>query len=166
MTDDASLRQLLSLRRRSEQRALDVVMRSEEACRQGESAVAAATAQAARQARLGRIAEHGLVAAVIGRPLSGGALLRLGAELDALATTATDLHAAVASAQTHLKDCTTALSAARGAYRLRQRATAKLDVLMKDQAHRAGRRAAAIAELSDDDRPARPYAAAASPAAM
>jgi hypothetical protein len=166
MTDDASLRQLLSLRRRSEQRALDVVMRSEEACRQGERAVAAATAQAARQARLGRIAEHGLVAAAIGRPLSGGALLRLGAELDALATTATDLRAAVAAAQTHLKDCTNTLGAARAAYRLRQRAAAKLDLLMKDQVHRTGRRAAAIAELSDDDRPARPHTAAASPAAM
>jgi hypothetical protein len=152
MTDGLNLTRLLALRQRSEQRALDVVTRSQHACRRAESEVEAAAAGVARHAAQARLDERSLVASVIGRRVSVAALGRLQAGLEALTVAANDLHGAAIAAQTRLQACEDALRAARADYRLRQRSATKLDLMVKRQTEARTRREAAVAEAIDEDR--------------
>lgn len=154
MTDEISLTRLLAVRQRSEQRALDVVTRSQQACRRAQSEIAEAAARVARQAAQARVEERSLVESVIGRPVSVAVLGRLQAGLDALTVAAKDLREAAAAAEARNNACEDALQAARGAHRLRQRATAKLDLMVKRWADVRTRREAALAEAVEEDRAA------------
>jgi hypothetical protein len=147
----ASLRRLLTLRRRAEARALDAVTMAEQACRRAEQDVEAAAVAITQQGAHARARELAMIDALLGRPVPSNVLATVQAGLDTLGRTAGELRERQASMRAGLAERTEALGRARDDYRLRQRATSKLDLTVQRQASEIARREAALAEALEED---------------
>jgi hypothetical protein len=153
MTKSTDLGRLLALRQRSVTLAGDQLARCVRARQAQEHAFAQARDRVARHAAQARIAERGLVAAVIGRPLSAAALARFQGNRDIIGFTATELRTAAAAAEAGLAARVQAQAAARQAWCDCRHAADRLHLAMEHLARAAARRAEALAEARDEDRP-------------
>ena len=151
MNAQASLQRLLALRRRAEARALDAVTRAEAACRRAEQELEAATSAITRQRAHARAREQAMIEAMLGKPVASNVLAMVQAGLDTLDRTAGELQETQASISAGLAERTIALDRAREHYRLRQRATSKLDLTVQRQVGEIARRDAALAESLEED---------------
>jgi hypothetical protein len=151
VNDHVSLQRLLALRRRSEARALDVVTRAEQACRQAAQAVETASLAVTRQIAHARIREQAMIDALLGRPVPSNVLEMVQAGLDTIGRIAEDLRDRKTTAEAGLAVRAAALARAREDYRLRQRAASKLDLTVRRQTQDMVRREAAVAEAAEED---------------
>jgi hypothetical protein len=149
---DSRLNQLAELRRRREQRALDLVITQNEKCRHAEGRAEAAAGALSRQTAAARARERSLLDPLVGHAVPRSAITRVQTEIAKLSLETARLRAAAASAQASLLDQRKAHAAARKNFRLRQRAAAKVTlVLQQDMACRSIRQTA-LTELEDEDR--------------
>lgn len=151
MNGHASLQRLLALRRRAEARALDAVTRAEQACRRAEQDVEAAAFAIAQQHTHARTRELAMIDAMLGQPVPSNVLTTVQAGLDTLGRTTGELRERKASMEAGLAERTEVLDRAREDYRLRQRATSKLDLTVQRQAGETERRETALAEALEED---------------
>jgi hypothetical protein len=147
----ASLQRLLVLRRRAEVRALDAVTRAEQACRRAERDVEAAAVAITQQGAHARARELAMIGALLGQPVGSDVLATVQAGLDTLGRTTGQLRESQATLKAGLAERIEALGRAREDYRLRQRATSKLDLTVQRQAAEIARREAALAEALEED---------------
>jgi hypothetical protein len=158
MTKPTDLGRLLALRQRRVTLAGDELARCVRARQAQEHALAQARDRVARHAAQALIAERGLVAALIGRPLSASALARFQGNRDLLDLTATQLRTTAAAAEAGLAVQVRAQAAARQAWCDCRDAADRLRLAMEHLARAAARRAEALAEARDEDRPHDPAA--------
>jgi hypothetical protein len=154
MSADSRLNQLAELRRRREQRALDLVVAQNERCRHAEAGAEAAAGAVSRQTAAARARERSLLEPLVGCAVSRVAITRVQTEIARLALETTRLRAAAASAQASLLDQRKAYAVAQENFRLRQRAATKLALVLQQEAARRSLRQTALAELEDEDRSA------------
>jgi hypothetical protein len=92
-----------------------------------------------------------MIDALLGQPVASNVLATVQAGLDTLGRTTGELRERKASIEAGLAERTVALGRAREDYRLRQRATSKLDLTVQCQAGEIARREAALAEALEED---------------
>lgn len=154
MSADSRLNQLAALRRRREQRALDLVIAQNEQCRRAESHAEAAAGAASRQVAAARARERSLLDPLIGHAVSRAEITRAQTEIARLALETARLRATAASSQASLLDQRKAYAEAQHNFRLRQHAAAKLTLVLQQEAARQALRQTALIELEDEDRSA------------
>lgn len=142
------------LRRRREQRALDLVVAQNDRCRQAENRAEAAAGAASRQAAAARARERSLLAPLLGHAVSRAEITRVQTEIAKLALETARLRAAAASSQAVLLDQRKAYAEAQRNFRLRQHAAAKLALVLQQETARRAFRQTALSELEDEDRSA------------
>lgn len=152
MTAHAALDRLAALRRKAEQRALELLEAQNERCRLMERKAAESAAAVSAQAAEARAREHGLVGTLIGRAVSPRAILRVQAEVTRAALETTRLREDAARAQAALQDQREAQAAAQRHYRGCRQEAMKLDLLLQQQAARRALRQRALGECDDEDR--------------
>jgi hypothetical protein len=146
------LNELAELRRRREQRALDLVIAQNERCRNAERSAESAAAAASRQAAAARERERSLLDPLLGHAVEPVAITRVQSEIGRLALETARLQAAAASAHASLSDQRKASAAAQENFRLRQKAAVKLALVLQQEATRRSLRQTALAEVEDEDR--------------
>ena len=152
MSAGSRLNELAELRRRREQRALDLVIAQNERCRNAERSAESAAAAASRQAAAARERERSLLDPLLGHAVEPVAITRVQSEIGRLALETARLQAAVASARASLSDQRKASAAARENFRLRQKAVVRLALVLQQEATRRLLRQTALAEVEDEDR--------------
>lgn len=142
---------LLQLRRQREEKALDLVMARQRSLAEAEQAAAAANEAVARHATQARDQERQRLAGLVGQSLRPGQLVSLQSSLNAAADHHQELIAAERQAIGRRDSRAGELASARGDYRKRHGEAEKLSALMRQEAERAGRKAAAIAETASEE---------------
>jgi hypothetical protein len=142
---------LLALRRMSEQRALDAFTQRSAAFARADQDARDAGAAAASYAAESQERERKLLEALLGRPVALGEVQTVQSNLDSMSVKALRLRDAEEAAQSVRKERRDELDAAREAFLQRQRATAKLEAVMKSEVARSARRRLALAEATDED---------------
>jgi len=150
-----TLFRLAALRRDSEQRALDVVMRQNELCRKAEQQAAAAAMALARQAAQARGRERQLLGSLAGRPVSLATIINVQMEIARSALATARLRTAAARAEASLLEQREAGAKAREDYRRRQRAADKIGILLKQERASRVRRDGARTEAEQEDQSSR-----------
>ena len=146
-----TLSRLAALRRGSEQRALEALIRQNALCRKAEEQADAAAVALARQVAQARGRERQLVGSLAGRPASLTAIINVHLEIAGSALETGRLRAAAARARASLLEQRDARAKACDDYRRRQQAADKIDtLLMQERAGRA-RRDAALTEAEQED---------------
>jgi hypothetical protein len=148
---DVVLVRLLELRRLTERRALEEQLARQEDCRRARREVDEAAAAVARRLADARAHERLQIEAFIGQAVPQGALLRFQEKIDAMLAFHQHLQTVERDATTALHARDTALAAACAKFRMRQRATAKLDLVVKQRSVRTARRQAALAEAGHEE---------------
>jgi hypothetical protein len=154
VTADSRLNQLAELRRRREQRALDLVIMQNEKCRHAESNADATADALSRQTAGARVRERSLLDPLVGHAVPRIAITRVQTEIAKLSLETARLRAAAASAQASLLDQRKAHAVAQEHFRLRQRAAAKLALVLQQDMARRSSRQTALSEIEDEDRSA------------
>ena len=142
---------LLRLRRQREEKALDLVMARQRSLAEAEQEAAAANAAVARHATESREQERQRLAGLVGQSLRPGQLVSLQSSLNAKADHHQELITAERQAIGRRHGREAELATARGDYRKRHGEAEKLSALMGQEAARAGRKAAAIAETAAEE---------------
>lgn len=152
MKQAAAIARLLGLRRLRERSALNALTQCEGDCRRAEQQVEAARHAIARHLAEARANEHGKRQALVGRAVSALEIVRLQADLDAMAAETIRLRGVQEDARTAQHNAELARDAARERYRLCQRAVTKLDRLAEQERRKADRLEAAYAEADLEER--------------
>lgn len=142
---------LLQLRRQREEKALNLLMARQRSLADAEKEAAAANAAVARHATEAREHERQRLAGLVGQSLRPGQLVSLQSSLNAKADHHRELIAAERQAIGRRDSRQAELTTARGDFRKRHGEAEKLSALMTQQAERAGRKAAAIAESAAEE---------------
>ena len=133
MKAHAVLARLLELRRRGEQRALEALIAREGDCRRARQKLETAANASLRQMAQARAQERKEIESFGGEAVSQSAILRFYAKLDAMMEEQERLRSIEETARTDLQGCTSARTDAQMQLRTRQRATAKLDEVVRRQ---------------------------------
>ena len=152
MSAGSRFNELVELRRRREQRALDLVIAQNERCRNAERSVESTEAAASRHAVAARERERSLLGPLLGHAVQQNAVTRVQSEIDRLALETERLWADAASAQASLLDERKAYAEAQKNFRLRQKAALKLTLVLQQEANHRSFRQTALAEVEDEDR--------------
>jgi hypothetical protein len=158
---DVVLARLLELRRLTERRALEEQFARQADCLRAQREVDEAADAAANCLDSARSHEQQQIGTLIGQTVSHSSIVRFQEKLDAMLAEHQHMRNVEQDARTTLENRSAALAEARAKFRMRQRATAKLDLIAKQLAVRALRRQAAFAEAGHEEhaigRPARPH---------
>jgi hypothetical protein len=146
-----ALLRLAALRRDSEQRALDVVIRQNALCRKAEQQADAAAMALARQVARARGRERQLIGSLAGRPVSLATIINVQMEIARSALETVRLRTGAARAQASLLEQRDSRARAHDDYRRRQRAADKIDTLLKQEMASRARRDAALTEAEQED---------------
>jgi hypothetical protein len=152
---DLALVRLLELRRLIERRALEEQLACQGDCRRAQREVDEAAAAVARHLADARAHERQQIEAFIGQAVSQGAIVRFQEKLDAMMAKHQQMRTVEQDAKTALRDRVAALAEARTKFQMRQRATAKLDLVAKQRSVRANRWRAALAETGHEEHASR-----------
>jgi hypothetical protein len=142
---------LAALRRDSEQRALDVVIRQNALCRKAEQQADAAAMALARQAAQASGRERQLLGSLAGRPVSLATIINVQMEIARSALETARLRTGAARAQASLLEQRDSRAKAHDDFRRRQRAADKIDTLLKQEMASRARRDAALTEAEQED---------------
>jgi hypothetical protein len=157
---DVVLARLLELRRLTERRALEEQFARQADCLRAQREVDEAADAAANCLDSARSHEQQQIGTLIGQTVSYGSIVRFQEKLDAMLAEHQQMRNVERDARTTLENRSAALAEARAKFQMRQRATAKLDLIAKQLAVRASRRQAALAEAGHEEHairgPARP----------
>ena len=151
MKAHAVLARLLELRRRGEQRALEVLIAREGDCRRARQKLETAADAAVRQMAQARAQERKEIESFAGEAVSQGAILRFYAKLDAMMVEQERLRSIEEAAREDLQGCTSAHADAQMQLRARQRATAKLDEVVRRQKINHALRQTALGEAAAEE---------------
>jgi hypothetical protein len=151
MSVDDVLKRLLALRRRNEQQALDLLMRSQAEARRAAEALETAEDKVLRHRAEQRAREREELRALLGTRVRPEVILDLQDKLDAMAREEGRLEAAGETARQDLAERTSAVQDAQEAFRTRQRAAIKLAMLTDHRARTILRRQEALADDASDE---------------
>jgi hypothetical protein len=143
--------QLVRLRRQREEKALSLLLERQRVLAEAEREAAAANEAVSRHAKESRDHERQRLAGLVGQSLRPGQLVSLQSSLNATADHHQELIAAERQAMGRRESREAELATARGDYRKRHGEAEKLSALMAQEAERAGRKAAAIAETAAEE---------------
>jgi hypothetical protein len=148
---DVVLARLLLLRRLTERRALDEQFARHEDCRRAQREVDEAADTATRRLADARAHEQQQIGSLIGQAVSQSSMLRFQEKVDGMLADHQQMRTVEQNARTALGDSVAALADARAKFQMRQRATAKLDLVAKQRSVRTARRQAALAETGQEE---------------
>jgi hypothetical protein len=151
MKRDPILGQLLELRRKSEQRAFETLLRRHSACRQAEAQVTEAGRKVSAHAVQAREREREMLEKLIGRRISLAELDRFLSGVESLQYEARRLRTSENAAKVMLHRSTEAREAARVEYQRRRRAAAKLDLIVQQHNTNLRRQDLALVEMAEED---------------
>jgi hypothetical protein len=153
---DTVLARLLELRRLGEQRALERLIAREGDCRKAQQEVEKTADAALRQMAEARARERKEIESFGGKAMSQRALLRFYAKLDTMMVEQARLRTVEEKARNALRDSLEARVDAQRDFRARQRATIKLDEVVKQQSISSAFRQSALTEAAAEERVAGP----------
>jgi microcompartment protein CcmL/EutN len=148
---DVVLARLLELRRLTERRALEEQLVRQADCHRAQREVDEAADAAAGCLAHARSHEQQQIRAFIGQTVSHGSIVRFQENLDSMLAEHQQMQSVEQEARTTLGNTVAALAEARAKLLMRQRATAKLDLIAKQLAVRALHRQAALAEAGHEE---------------
>jgi hypothetical protein len=148
----SNLQRLAALRRLREQQAMEALSIQVGLVRQAEHRAEEAERSMQNHVRKSAARERELVGKLAGRAVSLMEIARTQLELDAAVFETTRLRADVAQAQADVATRRSARAEALAKYQSRQRATAKLDIVCKQEAARQTRWNEAVGEAEIEDR--------------
>jgi hypothetical protein len=140
--------QLLALRRRHEQRALEALAKSEAALKTARKAANEAREETLHYVAEARVQEGELIAELTGKPAGRAEIGRLQSIRADMSVTAGKLQAAESRASSHAQQAQQEVAKAQEAARLRQKAVLKLETFVKKERLRTERKRA---ELADEE---------------
>jgi chromosome segregation ATPase len=143
---DKGLSQLLELRRMREREALDELIRRQNAATQAENEALEASNRLSQHIATFALRERELRASLEGRSSSLLEMFDVQAKREALSLDQEALQQAVNEAWRTYHDCVEPVALARQEYRQCQQATAKIELLVQQEATRGWRRFAALLE--------------------
>lgn len=152
------LERLAGLRRRREQRALEALTVSAAQLRRAQEIAAEAAGLVQHQRTAAAVRERQLLAAMNGRPVPLGEMLKVQLELDMAVLLGLRLQTAQTQANSEVEARASAHTEALAAYRQRQRAADKLDIACRQEAARELLKAEAAADAEGEDQHAAPPA--------
>jgi hypothetical protein len=151
MKRDLMLGRLLEMRRRSEQRAGDVLVRRNGARRQIEAQAMDAGRRVSMHMAQARDRERDMLDKLLGRPVALSTIDRFLAGVESLQQETKRLRANENTAKAALHRATAEHEAARADYHRRRRATAKLESIVQQHDATVRRRDLALGELAEED---------------
>jgi hypothetical protein len=146
-----SLDQLMELRRRREEKSLEIMAARQGAHRRAQARADAAHATAVNHAADTKNREYELINSMMGRNVRPATIARIQADLDARAMEQQDLRQLEAMAQRDVHEQRRELDKARKVYRERHTDTEKLKELLKQEGEKTARRQIAIGEAIEED---------------
>jgi len=151
MKRDPMLSRLLELRKKSEQRACEALLRRHSDCRQAEAQVTEAGRRISAHATVARERERELLEKLVGRRVSLAELDRFLSGVESLQNEARRLRTSENAAKLMLHRSTAAREAARAEYHRRRRAAAKLDLMVQQHNTNLKRQDLALVEMAEED---------------
>jgi hypothetical protein len=148
---DVVLARLLELRRLTERRALEEQFARQADCLRAQREVDEAADAAGRFLAGARAHEQQQIGTLIGQTVSHRSILRFQEKLDVMLAEHQRMRNVEQDARTTLENRSAALADARAKFQMRQRATAKLDLIAKQLAVTTSRRQAALAEAGHEE---------------
>ena len=152
MSTANGLKQLAELRQHREKRALDLVIAENERCRLAEQRVVAAAAAAAKHVAAAKQRERRLLDSLVGHIVGQSAVVTMQLRIDRLALETAHLMSDVSRAEAELEKQRKVYAAAQEDFRVHQKASAKLTLLLKQQDKQQLFRDMTLAEVEDEDR--------------
>lgn len=147
------LRQLERLRQMREERAATELARRSDLLRKAQASLAEATEAVTEQAVHARREEWKMLADLAGQSITLGGLFRVHSKLDAFAAEHAQLANVASEREDTAKTCADQKQTARKTWRDKRKAVTRIDTLVKAWLKRQERRALALSEAAEEDRP-------------